>query len=323
MNPLVKTWFFLARAGFWAFCFQTIRIFALFHQPIWIIFFSSLIRVLVLTCSQIHVCVIIFYSILRLVRFWFGFGDFLFAYSFLLSSNNMPRGPPDYNHPNWFIKYPLETKIQAKRLVKKGKSYREVKRIMGLSCHPSSIMRWSRTSFDPESVRRRRLNQVYLSKPWIFLSFSYFSKIQSHPLLTDFQRQIVAGWVVYRNLKGKSTTTLDLSWFLERNFSIYPKSKAWISNFCKNSHLSYKQTSIARWAERSAIKWSEAIAYINRVRHAILHFDNGKELPLNKVAVVDKTKFNLKSHRVRHISIKGGFVFLFFFNYFIFQSHAI
>ena len=122
------------------------------------------------------------------------------------------------------------------------------------------------------------------------------------------ERQIVAGWLIYRNLKQLSTTTTDLKQFLDLNFAVHPKSPSWINDFLSKSHLSLRNTSIQRWSERSPSKYAEAVDYINDIRYTIRH----QLIPVSKIAVMDKTKFRRFSQGVKHIGIKGGHVDIFF-----------
>jgi hypothetical protein len=70
------------------------------------------------------------------------------------------------------------------------------------------------------------------------------------------------------------------------------------------NHLSYQLPSIGKWSEKSKTKFDEAVIYLQRLRRLISRF----RLPSYKIAAMDKTKFYLESHRVSHISMRGGYV---------------
>lgn len=122
-------------------------------------------------------------------------------------------------------------------------------------------------------------------------------------MLTTLESKIFAGWIVYRNLKRKNTTTNNLETFLRLKFGLYP-SKSWFSKFCKRNHFSFRTTAVAKWSENSKSKWNEAVKYIKSTREDIKLL----KLPLNKVACFDKTKFRLFSEGAKQVGIKGGCV---------------
>ena len=218
----------------------------------------------------------------------------------------MPR-----NH--FYCIYPISIKKKAKTLIRKGYSLRAVKDKLNLDCSKTSIGRWKYQSFDSNSLKKRAERKVYyyissffhfflcpnLSLNCVYLFIFY----QIHSLLSPNEEKRFAGWIVYRNLRRKNTTTNDLEEFLRIKFGLYP-SKSWYSKFCKRNHLSYRITAVAKWSEKSKSKWKEGLDYIKRIRNDI----NILKLPLNRIACFDKTKFRLFSVGVKHVGIRGGYV---------------
>lgn len=120
-----------------------------------------------------------------------------------------------------------------------------------------------------------------------------------------FEKYVFAGYLIYRNIKKRPTTTVHCKKFLLHAFGVNPASNSWFSHFCYDQHFSYHDTAIANWSEFSLKKRKDVIDYINRIRM--------KQIPHNKIATVDKTRVYLDSHRVRHISIKGGYYIISFY----------
>jgi hypothetical protein len=130
-----------------------------------------------------------------------------------------------------------------------------------------------------------------------------FSFLQVHSLLSEREESVLAGFVVYRNLKRRDTSTLTIERFMHAQFGLYP-SRSWYSRFCKKHHLSYRVTAVAKWSEDSPKKWKECLRFIQRIRDDIRVL----KLPLNKIAAVDKVKFRLMTKNVKQIGIRGGYV---------------
>jgi hypothetical protein len=144
--------------------------------------------------------------------------------------------------------------------------------------------------------------------------------LQVHSLLTESEQNVVAGYVVYRNMRRLDTSTSTIERFLHFTYGLFP-SKSWYSRFRKKQHLSYRLTSVAKWSENSRRKWKEGIRHIESIREDIKLLN----LPDYKVAAIDKVKFRLMSKNVRQVGIRGGygiicFFFFFFYTYFIAYS---
>lgn len=129
------------------------------------------------------------------------------------------------------------------------------------------------------------------------------SNSEAHGLLSKRSRMIFAGYVVMRNLKRKSTDSKTLLRKLFKMFSVRPQSTSWLSEFSKQSHLSYRNGSLAKWSEKSPSKYKEAFEYLKKLRKFIARKRIGPE----HIYAFDKTKFYLDTRRVKQLSIKGGY----------------
>ena len=92
--------------------------------------------------------------------------------------------------------------------------------------------------------------------------------VKVHTLLSKKEERIVAGFIVYRNMKRRSTRTAKLEEFLRVHFGLYP-SKSWYTRFCKRQRLSYRTTAVAKWSEKSKNKWKEAVKFLKKTRREI------------------------------------------------------
>jgi len=151
----------------------------------------------------------------------------------------MPRQPRRYQY------YPISLK-KAKKLLQRGYSFRRIQKMLSLFSK-STISTWKTQKFDKRSVLERLMKK-------------------SHPLLTPFEMDVAAGWIVFQNIKQRHTSSNGLLTFLESSFGVKPKSSSWLNQFCKKCHLSYQQTASSNFVERSSKKKKQGITFLNYVR---------------------------------------------------------
>lgn len=183
----------------------------------------------------------------------------------------MPRCPRTNS------KYSLETVNNVKFLLKYSDiSLRSCSRITKVP--RSSVERIEKETYSVEAVEKRKLRQTH------------------NRLLHPRQERIVGGWILFRCIMKKSSTTKDLKHFISRAFGITVKPP-WISSFLKRSHLSLQKPSIAKGSELMSEKIQEAVECLRRIR-------SYNKAP-SQIAVLDKTKFYNCSETVKHIGPKG------------------
>ncbi len=98
--------------------------------------------------------------------------------------------------------------------------------------------------------------------------------------LPDEKESIISGWLLDRNLNGKSTATRDLASFIEQHLGV-KVSKMWISRFNKRHQMSYRTTHPQKKLSSDISSFKEADQFLTRL-HAM------KKEP-RRIACLDKT----------------------------------
>lgn len=187
----------------------------------------------------------------------------------------MPRKPNRFTETN--SKYSVEQISNCRFLLTNGYSLRECEKIVKIP--KTTIERLVNTSFSLKDVEKRR------------------EEMHSWRKLSIKDERIVAGWVIYRCILKKDTTTRTIMKFIDNAFHV-TTTPSWLSQFMKRNHLSLQNPSTAKGAEIMSTKFEEAVQCLKQIK--ALNKDPGQ------IAVMDKTKFYNDSHRVKHVSIKGG-----------------
>ena len=99
--------------------------------------------------------------------------------------------------------------MQARKLRKKKYTLREIATALGIKSK-TTVSNMLEKKFTPEAI-------------------DYRKAIRSHRFLSESQENITAGWIVYRTILRKSTTTEKFRSFIEKAWPIRPKNiKSWI-----------------------------------------------------------------------------------------------
>jgi len=116
-------------------------------------------------------------------------------------------------------------------------------------------------------------------------------------LLSIENEKILAGWVVFRDLKRLSTHSDKLKLFAKQAFCVNVTS-GWITRFMDRNHLSLQPPSSMSPRESDEELRTQGVEFLNKLRLRNKNPD--------QIVAMDKTSFHGDARYVKNISIKGG-----------------
>ncbi len=129
-----------------------------------------------------------------------------------------------------------------------------------------------------------------------------YTKFRIHAMppkrFSSHQELIIAGWVIYRDLTRRNTTTSSLSSFIFRQFHVNV-NPSWKNRFFERQHLSLQRPSNMTNSELSIELKERAVNFIKMIR--------ALKLQPHQIVALDKTSFYGDSRFIRTISIKGSY----------------
>jgi hypothetical protein len=116
------------------------------------------------------------------------------------------------------------------------------------------------------------------------------------------QEEIIAGWVIYRDLTHESSTSDSFKDFVSSAFGV-SVSVSYLTRFMNRNRLSLKLPSNASHKELNEEEISEAVDYLTNLNE----FVSLNDISASQVIALDKTSlFNSLPHKyIRHISPRG------------------